>query len=164
MSVNSLTSVRVPDNQNPWAGLALATLIALVALFVGHHLPLVGGPVFGILFGILVRHMFAPGAAFTTGIKFASRYVLQWSIIALGAGLSLSQVVHTGVNSLAVTAVTVVAAGLSAWGLGRLLGVSGRLTLLVGVGTAICGGSAIAAITPIVKPDEHETTLAISTI
>jgi len=164
MSANSLTSVRVPDNQNPWAGLALATLIALVALFVGHRLPLIGGPVFGILFGILVRHMFAPGAAFTTGIKFASRYVLQWSIIALGAGLSLSQVVHTGVNSLAVTAVTVVAAGLSAWGLGRLLGVSGRLTLLVGIGTAICGGSAIAAITPIVKPDEHETTLAISTI
>lgn len=127
-------------------------------------MPLVGGPVFGILFGILVRYLFAPSAMYTAGIRFASKHVLQWSIIALGAGLSLSQVVHTGLNSLAVTSVTVVAAGLSAWGLGRLLGVSGRLTLLIGVGTAICGGSAIAAIAPIVKPDDHETTLAISTI
>ncbi|GAB3625321.1 membrane protein [Pandoraea terrae] len=156
--------VRVPDHQNPWAGLALATVIAFVALFLGRLMPLVGGPVFGIIIGILVRNTFSPGVRYEAGIRFASKYVLQWSIIALGAGLSLSQVAHTGLDSLAVTAVTVTTAGLTAWGLGRLLGVGGRLKLLIGVGTAICGGSAIAAVTPIIKPDDHETAYAISTI
>ena len=65
---------------------------------------------------------------------------------------------------LAVTAVTMSIAGLSAWGLGRLLRIGDKLTLLIGVGTAICGGSAIAAVTPIIKPDEHETAFSISTI
>lgn len=164
MSINSPSVVLTPDQQNPWAGLALATVIAFVALFAGRSVPLIGGPVFGIVFGILVRNLLSPGAAFEPGIQFAAKYVLQWSIIALGAGLSLAQVAHTGLDSLAVTAVTVTAAGLAAWGLGSLLGVGGRLKLLIGIGTAICGGSAIAAVAPIIKPDNHETAFAISTI
>lgn len=153
-----------PIRQGPLAGLALATAVAFVALFAGRTVPLIGGPVFGIVFGMLVRNLLSPGATFEPGIQFTAKYVLQWSIIALGAGLSLDQVAHTGLSSLAVTAVTVTAAGLTAWGLGRLLGVGGRLRLLIGVGTAICGGSAIAAVAPIVKPDNHETAFAISTI
>ncbi|AKJ67796.1 hypothetical protein PATSB16_16230 [Pandoraea thiooxydans] len=165
MSSSSSTLSLVPERrQNFWAGLVLVTLIAFLALMAGRALPLIGGPVFGILLGIIVRNVLAPGAAYEAGIRFAAKYVLQWSIVALGAGLSLSQVAHTGLDSLAVTSVTVTAAALAAWGLGRLLGVSGRLKLLIGVGTAICGGSAIAAVTPIVKPDDHETAFAISTI
>jgi uncharacterized integral membrane protein (TIGR00698 family) len=53
---------------------------------------------------------------------------------------------------------------LAAWLLGRGLGVPGKLAILIGVGTAICGGSAIAAVTPIVRPDDHDTAFAISTI
>jgi uncharacterized integral membrane protein (TIGR00698 family) len=147
-----------------WAGLLLSAAIASLALWLGRLVPVVGGPVFGIVLGILVRNILSPGTRFDPGIRFASKYVLQWSIVALGAGLSLSQVAHTGLNSLAVTAVTITVAGICAWGLGRLLGVGGRLKLLIGVGTAICGGSAIAAVTPIIKPDDHETAFAISTI
>jgi uncharacterized integral membrane protein (TIGR00698 family) len=164
----SQLSIRLPGSEHqkpsPSAGLVLAILIAFLALLAGRWVPLIGGPVFGILFGIVVRTCFAPGVAYEAGIKFAAKYVLQWAIIALGAGLSLSQVATTGRDSLAVTAVTISVAGLAAWGLGRLLGVGGRLKLLIGVGTAICGGSAIAAVTPIVKPDDHETAFAISTI
>jgi uncharacterized integral membrane protein (TIGR00698 family) len=53
---------------------------------------------------------------------------------------------------------------LSAWALGRWLGVHDKLKILIGVGTAICGGSAIAAVTPIIRPDDHDTAFAISTI
>jgi uncharacterized integral membrane protein (TIGR00698 family) len=53
---------------------------------------------------------------------------------------------------------------LSAWLLGRWLGVHDKLKILIGVGTAICGGSAIAAVTPIIRPDDHDTAFAISTI
>lgn len=164
MSTPSSVITHIPDRPGPWAGLVLVTVIACAALLAGRNAPLIGGPVFGIVFGILVRQFLAPGAAFEPGIRFAAKHVLQWSIIALGAGLSLAQVAHTGLDSLAVTAVTVSTAALAAWLLGRMLGVGGRLTLLIGVGTAICGGSAIAAVSPIVKPDSHETAFAISTI
>jgi uncharacterized integral membrane protein (TIGR00698 family) len=120
--------------------------------------------VFGIVLGILFRHVAPPAERFHPGIRFASKQVLQWSIIALGFGLSLVQVAHTGLESLSVTLATVAVAGLAAWGLGRALRVHDKLQLLIGVGTAICGGSAIAAVVPIVKPDEHDTAFAISTI
>jgi uncharacterized integral membrane protein (TIGR00698 family) len=145
-------------------GLLLVIAIALAALLLGHLLPLVGAPVFGIVLGIIVRTTWTPGAAFGPGVRVASKQVLQASIIALGFGLSLTQVVHTGLSSLAVTLCTMAAAGLTAWLLGRALGVPDKLRLLIGVGTAICGGSAIAAVVPIVKPDEHDTAFAISTI
>src|SRR5699024_5128392 len=98
------------------------------------------------------------------GIQFTGKKVLQWSIVALGFGLSLTQVAHTGLSSLAVTLVTVTAAFLAAWLLGRWLRIPSRLKLLIGVGTAICGGSAIAAVTASIKADEHDTAFSISTI
>ncbi|WP_315386278.1 putative sulfate exporter family transporter [uncultured Stenotrophomonas sp.] len=146
------------------AGLLLTAAVAAVALLLGHWLPLVGGPVFGIVLGILVKNVASPGKRFDPGIRFGGKQVLQWSIIALGFGLSLGEVLKTGMESLAVTFVTVTVAFLSAWALGHWLRVEGKLTVLIGVGTAICGGSAIAAVTPILKPDDHDTAFAISTI
>jgi uncharacterized integral membrane protein (TIGR00698 family) len=126
--------------------------------------PLIGGPVFGIVIGILVRNLFSPSDSFNPGIQFAGKQILQWSIIALGFGLSLTQVARTGLESLAVTMVTMTTAFVTAYALGRLMKVHDKLQILIGVGTAICGGSAIAAVTPIIKPDDHDTAFAISTI
>ncbi|HUH40456.1 MAG TPA: putative sulfate exporter family transporter, partial [Castellaniella sp.] len=81
-----------------------------------------------------------------------------------GFSLSLGQVVDTGGASLAVTLVTLSVAFVVAWLLGRWLGLTDRLCTLIGVGTAICGGSAIAATAPIIQADGHETALALSTI
>ena len=147
-----------------WPGLALTAAIAVAALLLGRTWPLVGGPVFGIVLGIAVRNLRAPGTSFQPGIRMAGKQVLQWSIVALGLNLSLVEVLHTGASSLGVTAVTMTAAFVSAALLGRLLGIPSKLKLLIGIGTAICGGSAIAAAAPIVRPDEHETAFAISTI
>jgi len=153
-----------PVGPSIWPGLILAAIIALAALGLGRLLPLVGGPVFGIVLGILVRNTREPATRFQPGIRFAGKQILQWSIVALGLGLSLHQVARTGLSSLAVTFVTMSAAFASAYVLGRLLGIPAKLKTLIGVGTAICGGSAIAAVTPIIKPDDHETAFAISTI
>lgn len=170
--MNSITAKALPADPaghdrlhaSLWPGLVLSGVIALAATQLGHLLPLVGGPVFAIVLGVVVRNLAAPPAACAPGIRFAGRQILQWSIVALGFGLSLTQVARTGLESLSVTLVTVSAAFLAAWLLGRALGVTSRLKLLIGVGTAICGGSAIAAVTPIVKADEHDTAFAISTI
>ncbi|MBC6943839.1 MAG: YeiH family protein [Xanthomonadales bacterium] len=153
-----------PDPRGCTAGVLLALVIALAAWWLGRLMPLVGGPVIGIVLGIVTRNLAAPGPRFTPGITFAGNRVLQWSVILLGFGLSLTQVVATGLESLAVTLVTLMVAFLGAWVLGRWLGVHDKLKVLIGIGTAICGASAIAAVTPIIRPEEHDTALAVSTI
>ncbi|HEX7111788.1 MAG TPA: putative sulfate exporter family transporter, partial [Mizugakiibacter sp.] len=102
-------------------GLLLTGAIAAVALALGKAAPLIGGPVIGIVLGIAVRTLRAPGAACAPGIRYASKQVLQASIVALGFGLSLGQVARTGLHSLSVTAVTITAAFVAAWALGRAL-------------------------------------------
>lgn len=164
MNAPSIAATIHPTLRSRAPGLLLAVAIGLVALLLGRWAPIIGGPVFGIVLGILVRNLFAPDARFTPGIQFGGKQVLQWSIIALGFGLSLTQVAKTGMESLWVTMITMSVAFLSAWGLGRWLGVHDKLKILIGVGTAICGGSAIAAVTPIIRPDDHDTAFAISTI
>ncbi len=164
MNTPSIAAIIHPSMRSRVPGLLLALAIGLLALLLGRWMPLIGGPVFGIVLGIVVRNLFTPGELFTPGIQFGGKQVLQWSIIALGFGLSLGQVAKTGVQSLAVTAITMSTAFFAAWLLGRWLGVHDKLKILIGVGTAICGGSAIAAITPIIRPDDHDTAFAISTI
>ncbi len=164
MNAPSIAAVIHPSMRSRAPGLLLAVAIGVLAMWLGRWMPLIGGPVFGIVLGIAVRNLFAPDERFTPGIQFGSKQVLQWSIIALGFGLSLSQVAKTGLESLWVTLVTMSVAFVSAWLLGRWLGVHDKLKILIGVGTAICGGSAIAAVTPIIRPDDHDTAFAISTI
>jgi len=147
-----------------WRGIGLAALVGLLAWGAGMALPLVGAAVSAIVLGVLVRALFAPGPAFDPGIRFTGKKVLQWSIVGLGFGLDLGEVARTGLESLGVMLGTLAVAFVAAWLLGRLLRVPGKLTVLVGVGTAICGGSAIAAVAPIIRPQDHETAFAISTI
>jgi uncharacterized integral membrane protein (TIGR00698 family) len=164
MTASSIATLVRPTLRMRAPGLLLAVGIGLLALLLGRWAPLVGGPVIGIVLGIVVRNLLSPGERYHPGIAFAGKKVLQWSIIALGFGLSLSQVAKTGLESLSVTLVTMSVAFLAAWLLGRWLGVHDKLTVLIGVGTAICGGSAIAAATPIIRADDHDTAFAISTI
>ena len=161
---SSIATLIRPTLRSRVPGLLLAVAIGVLAMALGRYAPLIGGPVIGIVLGILVRNLLSPGERYQPGIAFAGKFVLQWSIIALGFGLSLSQVAKTGLESLSVTLVTMTVAFLAAWLLGRWLGVHDKLKILIGVGTAICGGSAIAAVTPIIRPDEHDTAFAISTI
>lgn len=145
-------------------GLLLCVAIAIVAFLLGHVLPIVGGPVFGIVLGMIVAMMAKPGARFTPGVKFASKQLLQLSIILLGATLQLDEVVGSGVHSLPVMLGTLVIVLTAAYILGRLLGIDRDLRRLLGIGTAICGGSAIAALSSVIDVTEAEVAYAISTV
>jgi len=145
-------------------GLALVLSLAAVAALLGKMFPLVGSAVVGILLGIVIRWRIVLGTSCENGIQFASRQILQWSIVALGFGLPIAELAKTGMNSLSITLATISAAFFSALIFGRLLKVPAKLCVLIGTGTAICGGSAIAAITPVVKADAHETAFSLSTI
>src|SRR5699024_6894918 len=153
-----------PQTPSPWYGVALAGLVGLMAFLLGKQFPTVGGPVFAILLGLVIRNIFGVSSIFKPGLQFSSKSILQWSIIFLGFGLSFGQVVTTGIDSIVVTIGTIIAAFVSAFLLGKVLGVQDKIRSLIGIGTAICGGSAIAALAPIIKPKDHETALAVSTI
>lgn len=146
------------------SGITLAFILALFAAKLGDLFPLVGGPVFGIVLGIIINNTLGKPNSTVKGITFTSKNILQWAIIVLGAGLSLNQVLKTGLNSFSVTIFTLSAAFITAYGVGKILGVPNKLKTLIGVGTAICGGSAIAAISPIIEADEMEVAYSISTI
>ena len=157
-----MTRLSTPRRLLP--GLLLAGSLALPAYIGGRTMPLLGGAVLAILLGIPLRAAWTPGARFTPGIDFAGKYVLQASIVLLGFSLDLGEAFAIGKASLNVTLVTLLLAFVAAWLLGKVLRVPAKLATLVGVGTAICGGSAIAAVAPILRSDQHDTAFALSTI
>ncbi len=144
-------------------GVGLALVIAIPSWFAGRAVPVVGGPVFAILIGIVVASVKRP-AVFDSGIAFCGKKVLQYSIVFLGFALNLGVVLRVGSQSLLVMVFTLAAAFLVAALAGRALGVNRNAKVLIGVGTAICGGSAIAAAAPVIDADGQEISCSISTI
>jgi len=145
-------------------GILLTFILAIVAAILGAWFPIVGGSVFGIVLGMLVKSTGRVDAAYKPGIAYSSKQILQYSVILLGAGLSMKEIISTGASSLSVMLSTLTACLLTAWLLGRVLKISGNLTTLIGVGTAICGASAIAAVSPVIEAEEKDVAYAISTI
>jgi len=145
-------------------GLALATAIAAVATGFGKFFPIIGGPVTGIIIGVALAAAIKPGARLKPGITYSSKSVLQTSVVLLGTQLSLTQIVHVGGSSLPVMLGSLTVCLISAYWIGRWLGIIGDLRTLIGVGTGICGASAIAAVTPVIGAGSVEVAYAMSTI
>lgn len=144
-------------------GLSTTFAFALPAWLLGKYFPLIGGPVWGILLGMLWACWQQP-ANDQSGINFAAKKILQYSIILLGFEMNLQHIVSTGSQSLAIIFFTLSAAFLTAWLAGKYLRVSDPSSILIGVGTAICGGSAIAAAAPAIRAGEKDVAYSISTI
>lgn len=144
-------------------GILLTVLIAIPAWLLGKSFPVIGSPVLGILFGMLLAFWQRPDK-FSEGIKFTSKKLLQVSIILLGFGMNLHNILKIGSQTLALMVFTITATLLIAFFAGRLLKIGGKTATLIGVGTAICGGSAIAATAPVIDADNDEVAHAISTI
>lgn len=149
--------------KNNLPGIALAAIIAIPAWLIGKAFPVVGSPVLGILFGMALAFLKRP-ACFETGIKYTSKKLLQYSIILLGFDMNLYHIFEVGSKTLILMCFTLTAAFLTAFIAGKLLKVEGKTGVLIGVGTAICGGSAIAATAPVVHASDEEVAHSISTI
>jgi uncharacterized integral membrane protein (TIGR00698 family) len=145
-------------------GLALALGVAAVATVVGEYVPLVGSAVPGAVIGAVIALTRKPGARLAPGLKYASTFVLQCSVVLLGAQLSIAEAARVGLSSLPVMLGTLAVCLGAAWLYGRLLGVPRDLRTLIGVGTGICGGSAIAAVSPVIEAASTDVAYAISTI
>jgi uncharacterized membrane protein YadS len=135
-------------------GMSIALGIATVSFFLGKRIPVVGGPVLGISLGILTTSVWKQPSISRKGIKFTSKYILQLAVVLLGFGMNAASVVQVGQQSLLVILLTLSAAFLTAFLVGRLLLVNKQLTTLIGAGTAICGGSAIAAASSAINAED----------
>ncbi len=126
--------------------------------------PILGAPVLAILIGVGVRSLVALPPVLVPGIAFSARTVLQGAIIVSGFGISLLNIYRTGLGTLPVTLGTISLVLLCAPIAGRALGLDVKVRELVGIGTAICGASAIAAVSAVIEPAEVDVALAIATI
>jgi uncharacterized integral membrane protein (TIGR00698 family) len=144
-------------------GVLLTVVLAIPAWLLGKLVPVVGAPIFAILIGMLLSFVKRP-LYLDQGIRFSGKKILQYSIVFLGFSLDLGVVVRVGTQSLAVMLFTLAAAFTTAYLVGKALALDANAKILIGVGTAICGGSAIAATAPIIEADDKEVAFAISTI
>ena len=112
----------------------------------------------GIIFGLSVAHPLPADS------RDLSRFLLQASVVALGFGMNLHEVIKAGRSGFVYTALGISFALIVGLALGKFLQVRGNASYLITTGTAICGGSAIAAIAPIIQADEQETAVSLATI
>ena len=112
----------------------------------------------GIGFGLLLKHPYKNES------KAATKWLLQASVVGLGFGMDLKQVLAAGGSGLLYTAAGIVLTMLAGQALARALGVQKTIAYLVSTGTAICGGSAIAAVGPIVGADSDEMSVSLATV
>ena len=147
-------------------GILLCLAIAVVAWVCGQHAEVVGGPVFGILFGMLLAQALRSRdtSPLQPGVKFTSKYILQAAVVFLGFGLNLAQVAKVGATSLPVIVSTISTSLIVSFVMCRVMRVPGKIATLIGVGSSICGGSAIAATAPVIRADDEDVAQAISVI
>ena len=146
------------------AGMLLCLCIAIPAWLLGQAVPVVGGPVFSILIGMVLTLFWKNKTKVQPGIGFTSKKVLQYAVILLGFGMNLSQILSKGAQSLPIIVATISTSLVIAFVLCRVMNVPGKIATLVGVGSSICGGSAIAATAPVIDADDREIAQAISVI
>lgn len=102
--------------------------------------------------------------ATAAGIKYTSKKILQYAVILLGFGLNLGEIAKVGASSLPIIVSTITPSLVISFVLCRVMHIPCRISTLVGVGSSICGGSAIAATAPVIDADDEEITQAISVI
>lgn len=147
-----------------WSGIALCLIIAAPAWFLGQLVPVVGGPVFSILIGMIVTMFIKGKAKMSPGISFTSKKILQYAVVLLGFGMNLSVVVATGLQSLPIILSTISISLLIAFALNKTMKMPTKISILVGVGSSVCGGSAIAATAPVIDANDEEIAQSISVI
>lgn len=154
-------------------GILLCAVIAALAEFlctlsIGRFsLELVGVPVISILIGMiisLISPKFTQPPILVGGIKFTSKKILQWAVIILGFSLNLNTIAVVGAKSLPVIICTVSASLIVAFIMMKILKVNSKTACLIGVGSSICGGSAIAATAPVIEAEDSDVARSVSVI
>ncbi len=119
-------------------------------------------PPLALLLGLVYGFSFAH--PYPVDSRHLSKFLLQASVVGMGFGMNLQDVLHAGRSGLVYTAAGIALAMCFGLLAGHLLGVKQKTSFLIAAGTAICGGSAIAAVAPIIEANQEETAVSLGTV
>ncbi len=145
-------------------GIALCLVLSIPCWLLGKQFPIIGGPVFAIILGMVVAQFYVPSAAIQKGITYTSKKILQLAVILLGFGLNLMEIAQVGAISLPVIISTISTSLIVSFIFYKITKIPTNTAVLVGVGSSICGGSAIAATAPVIEAKDEEVAQSISVI
>lgn len=145
-------------------GLTICVVIALLSTWLAGFQHYVGAPMLGLLLGIVVSNLWPVSKEIQKGTKYASGTLLKFGIILAGGTLSFASIMGSGVQALPLITFNIILSIAAALFYGRYLKTSTNTGVLVGGGTAICGGTAIATLTSIIKAKEEEFAYAMAAI
>lgn len=145
-------------------GFLIALAIAAIAKWLESLLPihLIGASVIALFIGMILNQIKKPSQTITVGLKFTSKRILKFAIILLGASLSIGTILEVGRISLTVMVFTLFTCFGVGYFVGKALKLDWKLSNLISAGTGICGGSAIAAIAPVIEADDTDIAYAMS--
>ena len=146
------------------SGILVCLAIAIPSWLLGKMFPVIGGAVIAIIAGMIVTMFWDNKGKAEPGIKWTSRVILQTAVVVLGFGMNLGVIFQTGKQSLPIIICTITTSLIIAWILQKALKVPANTSILVGVGSSICGGSAIAAAAPVIGADDDEIAQSIAVI
>lgn len=146
------------------SGILVCLAIAIPSWLLGKMFPVIGGAVIAIIAGMIVTMFWDNKGKAEPGIKWTSRVILQTAVVLLGFGMNLGVIFQTGKQSLPIIICTITTSLIIAWILQKALKVPANTSILVGVGSSICGGSAIAAAAPVIGADDDEIAQSIAVI
>lgn len=146
------------------SGILVCLAIAIPSWLLGKMFPVIGGAVIAIIAGMIVTMFWDNKGKAEPGIKWTSRVILQTAVVLLGFGMNLGVIFQTGKQSLPIIICTITTSLIIAWILQKALKVPANPSILVGVGSSICGGSAIAAAAPVIGADDDEIAQSIAVI
>lgn len=148
-------------------GAAMALAVAAVARALEYlegrlGLHLIGASVIALFIGMILNHFYKPNETTAPGIRFTSKKILKFAIILLGASLNITTVLTVGRFSLTVMVFTLATCFGLGYFIGRALGLNWKTSSLINAGTGICGGSAIAAIAPVIDASDMDVAYGMS--
>lgn len=145
-------------------GIVLSIGAALAAIFLSSLVPgdVIGATVMALLVGMALHPLVTRYQVFDAGVSFTGKMILRIGIILMGVNLNFAEVVNVGRYSIFVMLITMATAFIAGNLVGRVFKMNWKLTNLLAVSTAVCGGSAVAAVGPVIKAKDEDIAYAIS--
>jgi len=145
-------------------GLLLSACVAIVAMFLSSLIPgdIIGATVMALLVGMSLNPILNKYKQFNAGVSYTGKMILRAGIVLMGVSMNFAEVLSVGKYSLFVMIFTMITAFGAGNLIGKMFGMNWKLTNLLSVSTAICGGSAVAAVGPVINAKDEDVAYAIS--
>lgn len=141
-----------------------ALVIAILAVILANYLSVFGSILMALILGMVAGNVFLRSDKLHSGLKFSEKTILEMSIVLIGFGFEAGNLENLSWSLLIILAASIAVVILLALGIGKLLGLNSRLSMLLGAGSAICGSAAIAATAPVIDANEEEVGVSIGAV